>query len=227
MQRDDPRIWAAMNGGETSAEIPPSDRRADGVALYPIMLGLVFEALSTNPADAVNLPTRRLSSSVALETLASLVRPEYSGTILFEPSTFSEILGLWYRLTLTETAEIQSSLVQTIVSLVKSRDSGTLRKCVVVELQQLSRILIGLSNPYVNRATSHKAFLDDSPLTHCMRMCAYVLRSAINTDMGPSGVFCIYLQVDHLRLTRFGPIRRARGSHSGWLFRLNVNCASF
>jgi hypothetical protein len=142
MQRGDPHIWAAMNGLQTSAEIPPSSRRTGGVAFYPIMLGLVFEALSANSADAVNPLARRLSSSVALQTLASLVRPEYSGAVLFEPSTFSEILGLWYRLTLTETAEIQSALIQTIVSLVKSHDSTTLRMCVVVELRWLSSILI-------------------------------------------------------------------------------------
>jgi len=129
MRRGDRHISAAMDGVESTADIPPGGR-ADGVAFYPIILGLVTEALSTNSADAVNAPACRFSSFVALETLASLVRPEYSGAALFEPSAFAEILGLWYRLILTEPAEIQSALLQTIVSLIKYRHPATLRKYV-------------------------------------------------------------------------------------------------
>lgn len=137
MQRGDPHILTAMDGMEAPADTPSSSR-TDGVTFYPIILGLAFEALSTGSVDAVNSPTRHLSSSVALETLASLVRPEYSGARLFEPSAFTEILGLWYRLTLTEPAEILSALMQAIVSLVKNRDTATLRKCAVASCRLIT-----------------------------------------------------------------------------------------
>lgn len=132
MRRADPYILLAMDGLDTPSPSdppppPPSNTRSESAAFYPIILGLVFEALVSHSADAVSTAASRLSASVALETLASLVRPEYSGAALFEPATFNELVGLFYRMTLTEGAETQLSLVKTIVSLVTSRDPATLR----------------------------------------------------------------------------------------------------
>ncbi|KAF8315585.1 ARM repeat-containing protein [Clavulina sp. PMI_390] len=154
MMRNDPAILAAMDGQEPSLTASKTPQ-TEGTSLYPVILGLVFEALAQG-TDA-SLSTSRPSSAVALKTLRSLVRPEYSGNALFEPSTFSELVGLFYRMALTETPDIQGILVDTIISIVTSRDTKTLLR----------------NDP--------NSGLNDAPITQCLRLCGYIARNAINS----------------------------------------------
>lgn len=138
MQRKDAFILAAMDGLEAPATEASTSARKESTLFYPIILGLVFEALSQS-TDVTSSPSNRLSSSVALKTLTWLVRPEYSGSTIFETSTFSELVALFYRMTLTEPADIQLALVRMIVSLATSRDAGDLQTCVWVIQHTSSR----------------------------------------------------------------------------------------
>lgn len=127
MRLQDPTILAAMDGLEAASPTPPQASRKESSVFYPIIFGLVFEALANHSNDAPSSNSSAMAASTALQTLYSLVRPEYSGNALFEAPTFNELIGLFYRMTLTESAETQLLLLQTIVSLISSRDPANLQ----------------------------------------------------------------------------------------------------
>jgi hypothetical protein len=125
MKSGDPTILAALDAQETPQV--PFKPRSESCVFYPILFGLVFEALASHTSDSTSSSLDALAVSIALETLTSLVRPEYSGLALFEPATFNELIGLFYRMILTECAEHQILLIPVIVSLVDSREVSTIR----------------------------------------------------------------------------------------------------
>lgn len=121
MQTDDPHILAAMDGQEVKnddASNLKGNLRSEPTAFFFVVFGLVFEALTTSSVDATSTTSsRQLTVIAALEALKSLVRPEYSGTAMMEPTTFDEFIGLCYRMAMTESAEIQAHLVEMLAIL--------------------------------------------------------------------------------------------------------------
>jgi len=126
MQAGDPAMLAAMDGRELGTNM-----KINGLATVPdeptlfffIIFGLVFEALATSSAES-NLTTSTRESTViaALQALKCLVRPEYSGKALLEPTTFDEFISLCYRMAMTENAVIQVHLVEMVTALAASQD---------------------------------------------------------------------------------------------------------
>lgn len=127
MQSGDKHILAAMDGEEDVAAIPA--KRTSPTQYYPIIFGLVYEALSTGSADSSSSASSssRYACITALQALRSLVRPEYSGNALFEPAIFDEFTALCYRMAMTEPPDVLLLLVDVVVSLVRSRDPSSLR----------------------------------------------------------------------------------------------------
>jgi hypothetical protein len=131
MQSNDPYILAAMDGQEhvpspapTSA-VPPK-RRSEATAFFFILFGLVYDALATASTDATAGAASRETAIIALEALKSLVRPEYSGKAMLEPTIFEEFCSLCYRMAVTESAVVQIHLVEAIAELAKSQPAETL-----------------------------------------------------------------------------------------------------
>ncbi|KAF7331836.1 Clathrin-coated vesicle protein [Mycena kentingensis (nom. inval.)] len=116
MQANDPNILAAMDGFEFGKGTPvsvPDSKRSEPTMFFFVLFGLVYEALATASADANSTsPTRQSTVIAALQTLKCLVRPEYAGNAILEASILDEFLSLCYRMAMTETAAIQTHLVE-------------------------------------------------------------------------------------------------------------------
>ncbi|THH16286.1 hypothetical protein EW146_g4324 [Bondarzewia mesenterica] len=127
MEAHDPYVRAAMDGVENLASVEVSngipETRKDPTLMFFVLFGLVYEALST-PSESAPSTNNHLSFT-ALKTMKSLVRQEYSGQALLEPTIFDELLNLWYRMAMTESATVQIHLVETIVVFAKSNANGS------------------------------------------------------------------------------------------------------
>lgn len=117
MDTHDPCVQAAMDGLESPATAtangtatPP---RTEPTALFFVIYGLVYEALSVNSSDAPSAQ-RNTISLIAMHTLNNLVRPEYAGNALLDAPIFDELISLWYRMAMTETPALQIQLLETI-----------------------------------------------------------------------------------------------------------------
>ncbi|KZW00275.1 clathrin-coated vesicle protein [Exidia glandulosa HHB12029] len=167
MRAQDPTILAAMDGLEApnTDNLPKTDSRGlreDPTAFFFPVFGLVFEALSSQSSEASSSQESTEMTVTALEALKSLVRPEYSGSAVLDQAIFDELIGLCYRLALTEPALVQRHLVETISSLAVS---------------QGDRLLRGKANGH-----TPDAFPVDAPLSDCLRICSFVLRHAVPTS---------------------------------------------
>ena len=124
MQLNDPYIYAAMDGRETTGTLPQSqekdtNREEPTLMFYPLF-GLVYEALATSANDDSSSNSNQ-TKLICLHILTSLVKPEYSGKALLEPGVFEELTGLCYRMAVTESAAVQIRLVQAIASFASSQ----------------------------------------------------------------------------------------------------------
>ncbi|CAG8614856.1 4159_t:CDS:10, partial [Acaulospora colombiana] len=118
MESRSPFIVAAMDGRE--GESPPSSFRSEPAALFFVIFGLVFEALTQSSGS--NSSTSGESVTImALESLEHLVRPEYAGNAILEASIFDEFSSLCYRLAMMETANVHIPLIRTITSLASTQ----------------------------------------------------------------------------------------------------------
>ncbi|KAJ8482572.1 hypothetical protein ONZ51_g5279 [Trametes cubensis] len=157
MQKDDPSILAAMDGQETIPAVKAStDNRDEPTVFFYVVFGLVYEALATSTPDADQDAQR--TSIISLQALKCLVKRKYCGKVFNDPPIFEELLNLFYRMSLTEPSGVQIHLVEAIASLADSIKSGDL----------------------TNGQSSHTENVLSSPLAHCLRICAYILRRVIS-----------------------------------------------
>ncbi|TFY79847.1 hypothetical protein EWM64_g4165 [Hericium alpestre] len=95
MEAHDPFIRGAMDGIDTpeASQVNGSEKTIykDPVSLFFVVFGLVYEALSTT-ANSTSAGQNNLSL-VALRAMKNLVRPEYAGRALLEPTLFDELLS--------------------------------------------------------------------------------------------------------------------------------------
>lgn len=113
MQSNDPFILAAMNGQELTngAELTKSVNE-EPTAFFFVLFGLVYEALASSSDSEVANSVRQSTVISALQTLKCLVRPEYSGKAILEPTIFDEFISVSYRVAMTEDAAVQIYLVE-------------------------------------------------------------------------------------------------------------------
>ena len=125
MEAKDPHILAAMDGRELGPnEKPPAPNPSnqEPAAFFFIVFGLVYEALSTSSEDSSPGNGQRQSTVIpALRALKNLVRPEYAGRAILEPTIFDEFTSLSYRLAMTEPADVQIHLVEMLSTFASSR----------------------------------------------------------------------------------------------------------
>ncbi|KAG5653101.1 hypothetical protein H0H81_002326 [Sphagnurus paluster] len=160
MESGDPHILAAMDGQESSPDTKaPGTNREEPTAFFYIVFGLVYEALVTSSADPSASPAQQSLVVSALQALKCLVRPEYSGKAIKEPTIFEEFISLCYRIAMTEPANIQIHLVDMLSSF-----------AIAQEHQSSSGDELSLT----------------SPRAHCLRICAHILRSSTSSARGQS-----------------------------------------
>ncbi|KAK7064864.1 clathrin-coated vesicle protein [Favolaschia claudopus] len=155
---NDPHILAAMDGLELGKDAAPpakEARREEPSMFFFIVFGLVYEALATASAEASSSTSARQTTVVAaLQTLKSLVRPEYAGKAMMEPAIFDEFISLCYRMAMTETARIQIHLVEVLTIMAATQDQA-------VGTEPLSHT---------------------SPRAHCLRICSHILRHSTSVS---------------------------------------------
>ncbi|KAG6862579.1 hypothetical protein C0991_011485, partial [Blastosporella zonata] len=116
---------AAINGEELTPESQPikTGKREEPTAFFYIIFGLVYEALVTPSADLTSSSSAGQSLvSSALQALKCLVRPEYSGNAITEPTIFDEFVRLCYRIAMTEPANVQVHLLEMLSSFAFSQE---------------------------------------------------------------------------------------------------------
>jgi HEAT repeat-containing protein 5 len=117
METRDPFIFGAMEGIDDVAAASSTARsaRSEPTAMFFVIFGLVYEALSTStPYSESSLAESGNTSLIALRAMKCLVRREYSGRALLEPTIFDELLNLWYRMAMTEPPALQTQLMEVI-----------------------------------------------------------------------------------------------------------------
>ncbi|KZV63558.1 clathrin-coated vesicle protein [Peniophora sp. CONT] len=158
MEANDPAIRAAMDGLDSLATLSDAtSSRTEPSAMFFIVFGLVYETLSGSSPSQAQSDDRNANSQVALRAMRCLIRTEYAGKALLEPTIFDELINLWYRMAMTEPPSVQIQLVETVRAFA-SNHAGTL-----------------------NVATSI------SPQMHCLRICAYILKGAMPGSKVASG----------------------------------------
>ena len=126
MESGDPYILAAMDGREFKPESKPPTKREEPTAFFFVIFGLVYEALATSSADSSSAMSARQSLVVAaLQTLKSLVRPEYAGKAIKEATIYDEFISLCYRIAMTESASVQIHLVEMLSIFAASQDQSS------------------------------------------------------------------------------------------------------
>lgn len=115
MQAKDPFIISAMDGREqiSNAPDPTNASREEPTTFFYVVFGLVYEALAAASTDSLaNSSARQASLIASLQALKSLVRPEYAGKAILDPTTFDEFISVCCRLAMTESAPIQIHLIE-------------------------------------------------------------------------------------------------------------------
>jgi len=129
MQANDPNILAAMDGRDAIATVNgATDPRTEPTAFFFIVFGLVYDALVAASTDAGSGSTGRQTAVIALGALKSLVRPEYSGRAILDPTIFDEFISLCYRMAMIESASVQVHLMEAITALASSQPAGKVTK---------------------------------------------------------------------------------------------------
>jgi hypothetical protein len=117
METGDPFIFGAMEGIDDVAAASSTARgaRPEPTTMFFVIFGLVYEALSAStPYSESSLAASGSTSLIALRAMKCLVRREYSGRALLEPTIFDELLNLWYRMAMTEPPALQIQLMEVI-----------------------------------------------------------------------------------------------------------------
>ncbi|KAJ3781084.1 clathrin-coated vesicle protein [Lentinula aff. detonsa] len=160
MQAKDPYIVAAMDGSEhvnSATSISSKGPREEPTTFFYVVFGLVYEALAEASTDSLTSSAARQASVIAsLQALKSLVEPEYAGKAILDPTIFDEFISVCYRLAMTESAPIQIHLIEVMRVLAASQRTSTTE----------------------NRSSS-------SPQSHCLRICAHILRHSTSHSNGP------------------------------------------
>ncbi|KAG8776236.1 hypothetical protein FRC15_012050 [Serendipita sp. 397] len=161
MQTRDPHILPAMDGKEGAVGSMPQNEGP--TALFFVVFGLVYEALVQASTSSTSSASSQPIIIAALETMENLVRPEYAGDAILDNAVFDEFTSLCYRMAMMENATVHIPLVRTITSLASTQFTRS-----------------GIANGKQSSSSSHLQ------LTHCLRICAYVLRKALPSSSNTS-----------------------------------------
>lgn len=112
----------------------PLVAKAEPAANFYILYGLSFEALVKSLGDS----STSLMAQTALRAMSYLVRPEISGTTVFQGAFFDELCTVAYRIAMSEPAIVKREMVELMGAFVTSRvgtnafDHGQIRRVLAV-----------------------------------------------------------------------------------------------
>lgn len=162
MQANDPHILAAMHGregGDVGIATTNGNGHEEPSALFFVVFGLAYEALVSS-ADSNSMSSTQQSAVLsALMALKCLVLPQYAGKAIMDPTIFDEFIAVCYRMAMTETASIQTHLIEVLSVFALSQE--------------------GLTDSSLDILSAN------SPKAHCLRTCAYILRHTTSASQGP------------------------------------------
>jgi hypothetical protein len=116
----DPYTYAAIDGQSihNANAVPGAPSvKAEPAANFYILYGLSFEALVKSLGDS---STTQMAQT-ALRAMASLVRPNVSGTTVFQGAFFDELCTVAYRIAMSEPASVKREMVDLMSSFATSR----------------------------------------------------------------------------------------------------------
>lgn len=129
MQMQDKYILSVIHGQEAGDLVVPNNN-SEPAAFFFVIYGLVYEALAS-ATDTSSVPSQHQSAVLgSLQTLKSLVKPEYAGKAIMEPTIFDEFISVCYRIAMTETASVQTHLIEVLTVFATSQDPPGLPGCV-------------------------------------------------------------------------------------------------
>lgn len=178
-----------MDGQDTVSGVQPvplEETRKDPCAMFFIIFGLIYEALSTaSIASDSSSSNRHPSTAAAFRALQSIVAPRFSGQALIEQTTFRELMGLCYRIAMTESASMQLHLVAALSALAAVNGPNTdayvpsaLHICDIPSRYSLT--------PFFRLPSASDSLHLPPPSVHCLRICAYLVRRSRNGEYGPA-----------------------------------------
>lgn len=170
METQDPFILGAMEGMDdvTAASSARRNAQLEPTAMFFVIFGLVYEALSSSAPYSESTAANGNMPLIALRAMKCLVRREYSGRALLEPTIFDELLNLWYRIAMTEPPALQAQLMEVVRVFATEQCQGT---------NPFVAPFSPIDGPYVDTCDSS----DDptSPAMVCLRVCTYIVKNAI------------------------------------------------
>jgi len=143
METQDPFILGAMEGMDdvTAASSARRNAESEPTAMFFVIFGLVYEALSSSaPYSESTITASGHMPLIALRAMKCLVRREYSGRALLEPTIFDELLNLWYRIAMTEPPALQAHLMEVIRVFTTEQCQGT-KSFVIHSRRSMPRML--------------------------------------------------------------------------------------
>lgn len=112
-------LLAAMDGrNPKDSSQQPSAFRSEPALYFPVLYALAFEAIAVNMGATQAVQQAREVTRTSLYAISSLGHPQYAGTALLQDAIFSELCNLCRRLIATESAGVQTSVVELVVALV-------------------------------------------------------------------------------------------------------------
>ena len=176
METRDPFVLGAMEGIDDVAAASSTARSTgpEPTTMFFVIFGLVYEALSASaPHSESSSEASGSTSFIALRAMRHLVRREYSGRALLEPTIFDELINLWYRMAMTEPPALQIQLVEVIRVFAIEQGQGS----------NTSVVTSWRLKPSVDTSSSSND--TTSPPMVCLRICAYILKNAIPSAERP------------------------------------------
>jgi hypothetical protein len=168
LSASDPYTYAAIDGQSilNANAIPTAPSvRAEPAANFYILYGLSFEALVKSLGDSSTTPM----AQTALRAMSSLVRPNISGTTVFQGAFFDELCTVAYRIAMSEPASVKREMVELMRSFATSRvdtnafDHAQIRRVLAVITYVLRGTIpstdVQSSFTYIDTAVERIAFL--------------------------------------------------------------------
>jgi hypothetical protein len=164
----DPFVLGAMDGQQFTSPAEPGTVptiRPEPTANFYVIYGLAFESLVKSMGDSTTSPM----AQVALRAMASLVRPQMSGTTVFEGAFFDELCTVAYRIAVSEPAALKAEVTEVLASFITSRkgvmavDPAQTRRALAVITYTLRSTIPSRENPsvftYADTQADRVAFL--------------------------------------------------------------------
>lgn len=125
-------VATALQGNQAGTTNDDLNVRSNPLPNFFALYGLAFETAS----KALGETSLQAQAIISLRAMQSLVRVDYSGTMLFTSSIFDELCTLSYRIATTEPGPVRTEMVKVMASFASSRgvfgDQESIRRTLAI-----------------------------------------------------------------------------------------------